>query len=93
MIETNDTTQQVISQILTECLDNEARGSIERKRPQVVRYVYMTASYGKTINSANIYEMGGDSFMRKDQNPYLSDVVFLNRETFMQAGSMVATGP
>jgi hypothetical protein len=53
----------------------------------------MTASYGKTVNAGNIYEIGGDSFMRKEQNPYLNDVVFLNQETFMQANSVVYTGP
>jgi hypothetical protein len=31
--------------------------------------------------------------MKKDQNPYLQDVVFLNKETFLHASSMTCTGP
>ena len=93
MVETSDTTQQLVSQLLTECLDNESRGCLDQKRKQVVKYVYVTVSFGKTINAGNIYEMGGDSFMSKGQNPYLADVVFLDKETYMQAHSIIYMHP
>jgi hypothetical protein len=92
LIETNDTTQQTFLQILTECLDTEAGGSLSRTRRQRVSKVYITVSLGQTINAGNIYEMGGDSFMSKAQNPYLADIVFLENETFLSAYSKVQMG-
>jgi hypothetical protein len=92
LIETNDTTQHIFLQILNECLDNEASGSLSRSRKQVVRRVYVTVSLGQSINSGNIYELGADPFMHKEQNPYLSDIVFLENETYLRAYSSVPTG-
>ena len=82
MVETNDTSQQPVLRILTECLDMEASCFLTRKRKQTVRYVYVTVSFGQTINVKNLTEVGGDSFMNKDQNPYLADIVLTLRSPY-----------
>ena len=93
MIETNDVIQQTILQILTECLDTEVTGTLSRTRKQTVHQIYVTVSFGQIINEKNIYEMGGNGFMQKKQNPYLGDVVFLKGQAYLQAYSSVLMYP
>jgi hypothetical protein len=87
LVETNDTTQQLVLDLIHECLLNEATSVITRTRRFTVDRVYVTASLGKMVTESNFVEIGGNPLLIKETNPFLEDVVFLKGDTYSQAYS------
>ena len=89
LIETNETTQQGLFQVIGECLKNELHGVLSRDRKQMVQRVFITTAFGQIINEKNILEACNNPFMLTNKNPFLVDTFFLEKETYLQGYSLV----
>jgi hypothetical protein len=55
----------------------------------MVQQVFITVTFGQIINEKNLLEMGCNGFMLANQNPFLLETIFLEKETYLQAFSIV----